>query len=150
MPNEVVFGQVSSPNDLNQLVDILQRRAGQQETGKYFVAGWSGGSGDTLSNFIPSLSRNTTDLEEQEGRARAASVMLHAANPNMTNDFPAFAALFIEWDLIGYQWQCACSDANPPAEAEKEKETMLQLGNERTVQGLLPRAVQIVAEREQS
>jgi hypothetical protein len=62
MPTEVQFGQISSPNDLNQLVDILQRRAGQVETGKYFVAGLSTAGSQTISNYIPSRSRDATPV----------------------------------------------------------------------------------------
>ena len=61
MPSEVAFGQISSPNDLNQLVDILQRKASQQEAGKYALGGnWAGTGSGFFSTYVPSLSRNAT------------------------------------------------------------------------------------------
>jgi hypothetical protein len=61
--NEVVFGQTSQPSDLNQLVDILNRRAGQTETGKYGIIGnWAGAGSGFVGQYICSLSRNTAPV----------------------------------------------------------------------------------------
>jgi len=56
----VSYGQVDSPQDLNQVIAVLQHIAGEQETGKYFVAGLSTAASQTISNYIPTLSRNAT------------------------------------------------------------------------------------------
>ena len=44
----------------NQLVNVLQRSAGQTETGTYFIQGGANASGWTVGNWIPTLSRNAT------------------------------------------------------------------------------------------
>ena len=81
MPSDVVFGQVSSPNDINQVVDILQRKTGQQETGKYFVAGLSTATSQTISNYIPTLSRQATPASVAFDTAdQAPSASLNAPN----------------------------------------------------------------------
>ena len=60
MPTEVTFGQISDPSQLNQVIDILQRRSGQQEVGKYFLAGSVYANGAIISLYMPTISRNAT------------------------------------------------------------------------------------------
>lgn len=72
MPSEVVFGQISDPSQLNAVVDILQRRVGQQETGKYFIAGPVYASGAVVAAYIPTLSRGTTPVSSSSDVADQA------------------------------------------------------------------------------
>ena len=62
MPYEVVAGAVAQPGDLNQLVDILQRKTGQSETGKYWVGGSSYANGALINQYMESLSRGATPV----------------------------------------------------------------------------------------
>ena len=58
----VTFGQVSSPTDLNQVVNVLQQPSGGQEKGKYWLAGGSYAVNAVISTYMPSLSRNTVPV----------------------------------------------------------------------------------------
>jgi hypothetical protein len=77
MPSEVQFGQVSSPNDLNQLVDILSRKVGQQEAGKYGIDQPSYATGAEVTCYYQSQSRNTVPV--------SVSVDSADAGPNTCN-----------------------------------------------------------------
>ena len=83
MPSEVVFGQISSPNDLNQLVDILQRKAGQVETGKHGIDEAAYANSATLTWYYPSLSRGTTPVSATVDSADAGPNTCNA--PNTSN-----------------------------------------------------------------
>ncbi len=58
----VTTGNTILASDINQLVNVLQRSATQQEQGKYFLAGPITNNTDVVSCYIPSLSRNATPV----------------------------------------------------------------------------------------
>lgn len=60
--NLVTTGNTVLAADINQLVNVLQRSAGQTETGKYYIIGQSYASGGNASQYIPSLSRGSTPV----------------------------------------------------------------------------------------
>jgi hypothetical protein len=60
--NLVVTGNTILSADINQLVNVLQRSAGQTEVGKYYLAGWGNAANDKMVCYIPSLSRGTATV----------------------------------------------------------------------------------------
>ena len=57
--NIVTTGNTILAADINQLVNVLQRSGGQTEPGKYWIGGWGNIASDIMSQFMPSMSRNT-------------------------------------------------------------------------------------------
>jgi hypothetical protein len=92
MPQEVAFGQVSSPNGLNQLVDILQRRVGQQETGAYYLDSWSAAVGDEMGAWVQSQSRGTTPVSVSIDTSLQVNSFCNAPSTNTltSNGFHVF------------------------------------------------------------
>ena len=58
--NLVTTGNTILASDVNQLVQVLQRQSGQNETGHYWLGGWGNAANDGISCYIASLSRNAT------------------------------------------------------------------------------------------
>lgn len=58
----VDFDQVSQPEDLNQIVDVLQQPPGGQETGGYFIGGACYAANGYISTWISTLSRFSTPV----------------------------------------------------------------------------------------
>lgn len=56
----VVTGQFINAQDVVQLVNVLQRPSGQQETGKYFLTQSASGSSQSFGEYVNSLSRGST------------------------------------------------------------------------------------------
>ena len=59
-PYLVATGQYINASDINQLVQILYRPSGQQETGKYFLTQSASGSSQSFGEYVNSLSRGST------------------------------------------------------------------------------------------
>ena len=60
--NTVTTGNTILAADINQIVNVLQRAAGQTETGSYCLNGWAGAAGDAISTWVGSLSRGATPV----------------------------------------------------------------------------------------
>jgi hypothetical protein len=58
----VTTGQTIAATHVNQLVNVLQKTAGNTEVGKYYLQGGSNSNGWTVSNYIVSLSRGTATV----------------------------------------------------------------------------------------
>lgn len=58
--NTVTTGNTVLAADINQLVNVLQRAASQTEGGKHILNGWSNASGDTIGQYMQSISRGST------------------------------------------------------------------------------------------
>jgi hypothetical protein len=60
--NTVTTGNTILASDLNQVINVLQRAAGQTETGKYFLDSASYAIGAHVSQYMSSLSRGATPV----------------------------------------------------------------------------------------
>lgn len=56
----VQTGQFINAQDIDQLVYVLQRPSGQQETGKYFLTDHATTSSQAFGEYVNSLSRGST------------------------------------------------------------------------------------------
>ena len=90
--NTVVTGNTILASDLNQVINVLQRAAGQTETGSYFLHGWGGASGDTIAAWVPSESRGATPVSVSiDTSIQAASSVNAPATANLNaNGFQVF------------------------------------------------------------
>jgi|SRR5579875_711923 len=57
---QVQTGYYINASDINQLVQILQRPSGSQETGKYFLTDHATASSQSFGAYVGSLSRGST------------------------------------------------------------------------------------------
>jgi hypothetical protein len=57
---QVQSGFTINSSDINQIVQVLQRPAGSQETGKYFLTQSASGAAQSFGEYVNSLSRNST------------------------------------------------------------------------------------------
>jgi len=60
--NTVTMGNTILAADVNQLVNVLQRAAGQTEVGHYVLAGADYAANAFVSMYMPSLSRGATPV----------------------------------------------------------------------------------------
>lgn len=60
MPYLVASGQYINAVDINQVVQILYRQTGQQETGRYYLVGNASASSQSVGDYVGSLSRGST------------------------------------------------------------------------------------------
>jgi flagellin-like hook-associated protein FlgL len=58
--NTVTTGNTVLAADINQLVQVLQRSAGQTETGKYVLSGGVYGNNASVAEYCDSLNRTST------------------------------------------------------------------------------------------
>ena len=78
----VTTGNTILASDINQLVNVLQRAATQQEAGKYFLAGSIYANGALVSQYMPSLSRISTPASVTVDTADQAPTGGMSATPN--------------------------------------------------------------------
>lgn len=57
---QVTTGTFINAGDINQLVQVLQRPSGQQETGKYYLTGNASSPSQSVGAYVGSLSRGST------------------------------------------------------------------------------------------
>ncbi len=92
--NTVTTGNTILAADINQLVQVLQRAAGQTETGKYHLGGSSYTNGALVSMYMPSLSRTTAPVSASIDTSDTAPSGLQAAPSTghlTANGFQVFA-----------------------------------------------------------
>ncbi len=58
----VTNGNIANDRDLDQVINVLQRPAGQQETGKYYLQGGLYATSAQLSAYIRTLSQGSTPV----------------------------------------------------------------------------------------
>jgi hypothetical protein len=57
---QVSTGVFINANDVNQVVNVLYRPTGQQETGKYFLTSNASASSQAFGDYVGSISRGST------------------------------------------------------------------------------------------
>lgn len=86
----VTAGQTIAATHVNQLVNVLQKTAGNTEVGKYFLQGGGNTNGWAVSNYIVSLSRGTASVSvsiDTADQAPAASANTPSALNLTANGF---------------------------------------------------------------
>lgn len=58
----VGLNQTAQPQDLNQVVNVLQKPSGATEVGKYYWTFWAAANGDTSGVYMQTQSRNATPV----------------------------------------------------------------------------------------
>jgi hypothetical protein len=81
----VSTGNTIQAQDVNQVVNVLQRASGQQEIGKYFLAGPTYANGALVSQYMSSISRNTTPVSVSIDTADQAPAGGMSTTPNTGN-----------------------------------------------------------------
>jgi len=92
--NTVTTGNTILAADINQVVNVLQRAAGQTEVGKYMLEGNAYASGAYISSYMPSLSRGATPVSVMIDTAdNAPTALLNAPSTDhlTANGFHVFA-----------------------------------------------------------
>jgi hypothetical protein len=60
--NTVTTGNTILATDVNQLVNVLQRAAGQTEVGDYYLTSFATTSGQSMGTWVGTLSRGATPV----------------------------------------------------------------------------------------
>lgn len=81
----VTTGSTINAADINQLVNSAQRPSGGQETGSYYLNGWSNASTDNISQWIPSLSRGASPVSVSIDTSIQAAVNVNAPSTEKLN-----------------------------------------------------------------
>ncbi len=88
--NTVTTGNTVLAADINQLVQVLQRAAGQTETGKYWLQGGCYQTSAEVSTYVDSLNRTSTPsgtVIDTADQAPASSAGTPAASSLTANGF---------------------------------------------------------------
>lgn len=82
----VTGGQINA-SDVAQLVQVLQRAAGQTESGKYYFTFWAAANADTAGIYCPSLSRGSVPVSVGIDHADAFPAGVNAPLPSNLTAF---------------------------------------------------------------
>jgi hypothetical protein len=74
----VTNGQLSDASQLDQIINVLQRQTGQQESGQYVAAGWVNAGAQVVSDYYSSLSRGVTPSSASIDSSLGRSSQLNA------------------------------------------------------------------------
>ncbi len=77
--------QTAEPEDLNQLVSVLQQSPGGKEQGEYFIAGPVYGNGAIVSAWVGSLSRGSLPVSVTVDTSIQAPTGGMNSNPGTSN-----------------------------------------------------------------
>jgi hypothetical protein len=102
--NTVTTGNTILAQDLNQVINVLQRAAGQTEVGKYFLRGSAYAVNANMGNYMPTHSQGATPVSVSVDEADQGHLAGNA-NPAATGNLTQYGFLvYSSGSVVGTLW----------------------------------------------